>query len=83
MTLAPIPPIDYTVWVERHEPPLYLGGADPTNLDGWIREWEQVFERILCPDELRVQLATPYLAEESLHWWGQCAEDLIRIWDFD
>ncbi|XP_021742727.1 myb-like protein I [Chenopodium quinoa] len=50
-------------------PPIFRGGADPTFLENWIREFDKLFVALNCPEGMKVDQAAMYLKDEADIWW--------------
>ncbi|XP_021750370.1 uncharacterized protein LOC110716043 [Chenopodium quinoa] len=55
-------------------PPVFKGGADPTFLENWIREFDKLFVALNCPEGMKVDQAAMYLKDEADIWWRDNAE---------
>ncbi|XP_021747566.1 basic-leucine zipper transcription factor A-like [Chenopodium quinoa] len=55
--------------LEQVQPPYFEGGVDPTFLENWIREFDNIFTTLNCPVNMRVDQASMYLKEEADIWW--------------
>ena len=53
----------------RLNPPVFKGDGRPTEVDGWIREMEKIFQVIQCTNEENVNLATYMLQDRANVWW--------------
>ncbi|XP_074277976.1 uncharacterized protein LOC141601580 [Silene latifolia] len=63
--------------VTRHRHTKYLGVGEPNPFSDWVREMENVFEVVRCPDELKVEQAAFYLGGLAGGWWYK-ERDVIR-----
>ncbi|XP_021746473.1 uncharacterized protein LOC110712332 [Chenopodium quinoa] len=50
-------------------PPVFRGGADPTFLENWIREFDKLFVALNCPEGMKVDQAAMYLKDKADIWW--------------
>ncbi|XP_021737702.1 myb-like protein I [Chenopodium quinoa] len=50
-------------------PPVFRGGADPTFLENWIREFDKLSVALNCPEGMKVDQAAMYLKDETDIWW--------------
>ncbi|XP_021767697.1 basic-leucine zipper transcription factor A-like [Chenopodium quinoa] len=50
-------------------PLVFRGGADPTVLENWIREFDKLFVALNCPEGMKVDQAAMYLKDEADIWW--------------
>ncbi|XP_021773659.1 uncharacterized protein LOC110737634 [Chenopodium quinoa] len=55
-------------------PPVFKGGADPTFLENWIREFDKLFVALNCHEGMKVYQAAMYLKDEADIWWRDNAE---------
>ena len=53
----------------RLNPPIFKGDGRPTEVEGWIREMEKIFQVIQCTNEEKVSLATYMLQARADVWW--------------
>ena len=64
---------DMFEWLSKVKPPYFKGKVDPTFLDSWIRELENVFRDVNCPDIMKVG---PCTVSERWGWFV-----VERKWD--
>ncbi|XP_021749450.1 uncharacterized protein LOC110715185 [Chenopodium quinoa] len=50
-------------------PPVFRGGANPTFLENWIREFDKLFVALNCPEGMKVDQAAMYLKDKADIWW--------------
>ncbi|XP_021772672.1 uncharacterized protein LOC110736682 [Chenopodium quinoa] len=55
-------------------PPVFKGGVNPTFLENWIREFDNLFVALNCPEGMKVDQAAMYLKYEVDIWWRDNAE---------
>ena len=52
------------------------------SLENKIREFDKLFDAIVCPENLRAHNVVYYLRDEADLWWKQRKEDLLEDPDF-
>ena len=55
--------------IAQVRPPVFKGGADPSVLTNWQREFDKIFVAGNCPENMKVDQAAMYLKEEADDWW--------------
>src|ERR1044072_7086851 len=53
----------------RHDPPNFLGEADPEKADLWIQQVEKIFTVLHTPDEAKLDYAAYLLLGDAEYWW--------------
>ncbi|XP_023633969.1 uncharacterized protein LOC111829342 [Capsella rubella] len=51
--------------------PLFSGGANPFDANGWIKRLERNFITCKCPLEFKMDIAVGFLAGDALFWWQE------------
>ena len=69
--------------VAASKPPTYDGKEDPASLENWLRKFDQLFDAINCPGDLKINNVVYYLREEADLWRSQRKKDLMAKPDFD
>ncbi|XP_010666662.2 uncharacterized protein LOC104883797 [Beta vulgaris subsp. vulgaris] len=64
------------------KPPYFKGQSDPTFLKNWIREFENLFEVVNCPADMRVGQAVISKDEADL-WWRENGARLSAVEGFN
>ncbi|XP_074291031.1 uncharacterized protein LOC141617779 [Silene latifolia] len=67
--------------ISRHRPTKYLGVGEPFLFSDWVREIENVFEVVRCPEELKVDQASFYLGELVGRWWYKEREAMKNFYE--
>ena len=68
-------------WAEkfmRFNLPQYKGSSTLEEAEFWIREIEQLFRLLECPDQERVMLATHFLRGVAGDWWRLIKETTVK-----
>ncbi|XP_048492366.1 uncharacterized protein LOC125493251 [Beta vulgaris subsp. vulgaris] len=53
------------------KPPYFKGKTDPTLLESWIREFENIFGTVNCSEGMKVGQVVLYLKDEADLWWKE------------
>ncbi|XP_074266810.1 uncharacterized protein LOC141590097 [Silene latifolia] len=70
-----------SIAISRHRPTKYLGVGKPCLFSDWVREMENVFEVVRCPEELKVEQATFYLGGLAGGWWYKEREAMKNFYE--
>ena len=62
----------------RFNPPQFKGSSAPEEAEFWVRDIEQLFRLLECPDRERVVLATHFLRGAAGDWWRLMEETTLR-----
>ncbi|XP_057518465.1 uncharacterized protein LOC130799384 [Amaranthus tricolor] len=54
-----------------------LRTGEPAALEGWLREFDKLFNVVQCPEHLRVDQAAFYLQEEADYWWSNARDSVM------
>ena len=68
-------------WAEkfmRFNLPQFKGSSTPEEVEFWVRDIEQLFRLLECPDRERVVLATHFLRGVAGDWWRLMEETTLR-----
>src|ERR1044072_5381258 len=53
----------------RHEPPRFVGTADPEKAELWIQELEKIFKVLQTTEESKLGYASYLLIGDAEYWW--------------
>ncbi|XP_074298350.1 uncharacterized protein LOC141629210 [Silene latifolia] len=67
--------------ISHHRPTKYLGVGEPCLFSDWVREMENVFEVVRCPEELKVEQAAFYLGGLAGGWWYKEREAMKNFYE--
>ncbi|XP_074315332.1 uncharacterized protein LOC141651523 [Silene latifolia] len=56
--------------IARHRPVKFEGTGAPNLLDEWIREMDNIFDAVGCPEDMKIDQAAFYLRGKAGVWWS-------------
>ncbi|XP_074265877.1 uncharacterized protein LOC141588329 [Silene latifolia] len=56
--------------IARHRPAKFEGTGPPNLMDEWVREMENIFDAVGCPEDMKIDQAAFYLQGKAGVWWS-------------